>query len=113
MRGYKLGVLRGVLDDSGVAEEIVFGTLKTHDMELCREMLKNTSCFHENDILINDRGFLSREMTNYLKTERKTDTYVPARENMDIFKDAVSLAVSSGKWQKHPNKKGKTRKYSL
>ena len=57
MRGYKLGVLRGVLDDSGIAEEIVFGTLKTHDMEQCREMLKNTPCFHENDILVNDRGF--------------------------------------------------------
>lgn len=48
MRSYKLGVL----DDSGIAEEIVFGTLKTHDMEQCREMLKNTTCFHENDILI-------------------------------------------------------------
>ena len=113
MRGYKLGVLRGVMDDSGVAEEIVFGTLKTHDMELCREMLKNTSCFHENDILINDRGFLSREMTNYLKTERKVDTYIPARENMDIFKDAVSLAVSSGKWQKHPNTKRKDQEIQL
>lgn len=43
MRGYKLGVLRGVLDDSGTAEEIVFGTLTTHDMEQCREMLRNTS----------------------------------------------------------------------
>ncbi|MCI9077612.1 MAG: transposase, partial [Lachnospiraceae bacterium] len=96
-----------------MAEEIVFGTLKTHDMELCREMLKNTPCFHENDILINDRGFLSREMTNYLKTERKTDTYVPVRENMDIFKDAVSLAVSSGKWQKHPNKKRKDQEIQL
>lgn len=38
MRGYKLGVLRGVLDDSGIAQEIVFATLKTHDMEQCREM---------------------------------------------------------------------------
>ena len=113
MRGYKLGVLRGITGDAGMAEEIVFGTLKTHDMELCREMLKNTSCFHENDILINDRGFLSREMTNYLKTERKVDTYVPARENMDIFKDAVSLAVSGGKWQKHPNKKRKDQEIQL
>lgn len=26
MCGYKLGVLRGILDDSGIAEEIVFGT---------------------------------------------------------------------------------------
>ena len=28
MRGYKLGVLRGILDDSGITEEIVLGTLK-------------------------------------------------------------------------------------
>lgn len=112
-RGYKLGILRGITDDSGIAEEIVFGTLKTHDLELCREMLNNTSCFHENDILINDRGFLSRELTNYLKTERKVDTYIPARENMDIFKDAVSLAIANGKWQKHPNKKRKDQEIQL
>ena len=97
MRGYKPGVLRGLLDDSGIAEEIVFGTLKTHDMEQCREMLKNTPCFHENDILINDRGFLSREMANYLKTVRKVDTYIPARENMAVYQDAVTLATTSGK----------------
>ena len=97
MRGYKLGVLRGVLDDSGIVEEAVFGTLKTHDMAQCREMLENTSCFHENDILINDRGFLSREVMNYLKTVRKVDTYIPARENMSIYQDAVKLATTSGK----------------
>ena len=95
MRGYKPGVLRGVLDDSGIAEEIVSGTLKDHDMEQCREMLRNTTCFHENDILINDRGFLSREMTNYLKTVRKVDTYLPAKENMMLFHDAVKLAAAS------------------
>lgn len=27
----------------------MFGTLKTHDIEQCREMLKNTTYFHEND----------------------------------------------------------------
>ncbi len=112
-RGYKLGVLRGILDDSGIAEEIVFGTLKTHDMEQCREMLKNTSCFHENDILINDRGFLSREMTNYLKTERKVDTYIPARKNMTVYQDAVKLATASGKWHKHPNPKRKDQEIQL
>ena len=112
-RGYKLGVLRGILDDSGIAEEIVFGTLKTHDMEQCREMLKNTSCFHENDILINDRGFLSREMTNYLKTERKVDTYIPARKNMTVYQDAIKLATASGKWHKHPNPKRKDQEIQL
>ena len=113
MRGYKLGVLRGILDDAGVAEEIVFGTLKTHDLEQCREMLKNTPCFHENDILINDRGFLSREMTNYLKIERKVDTYIPARENMTVYQDAVKLATANGKWQKHPNRKRKDQEIQL
>lgn len=113
MRGYKLGVLRGVLDDSGIAEEIVFGTLKTHDMEQCREMLRNTSCFHENDILINDRGFLSREMANYLKAVRKVDTYLPARENMTIYQDAVKLAVANGGWQKHPSRKRKDQEIQL
>ena len=105
IRGYKLGVLRGVLDDSGIAEEIILGTLKTHDLELCRQMLKETLCLKEGDILINDRGFLSREIVNYLKTERKVDSYLPAKENMVLFQDAVRLAVSYGKWQKHPNRK--------
>ena len=73
MRGYKLGVLRGILGDSGIVEEIVSGTLKTHDIEQCREMLQATFCFHENDILINDRRFLSRDMANYLKTVRKAE----------------------------------------
>lgn len=113
IRGYKLGVLRGLLDDSGIVEEVVFGTLKTHDLEHCRDMLKTTSCLRENDILINDRGFLSREMTNYLKTVRQVDTYLPAKENMTLFQDAVQLAVTMGEWQKHPNKKRKTQLIQL
>lgn len=112
-RGYKLGVLRGLLDDSGIVEEIVFGTIKTHDMEQCRDMLRNTVCFKEGDILINDRGFLSREMTNDLKTRRKVDTYLPARENMTIFQDAVQMAKTSGKWKNHPNRKRKTQEIQL
>lgn len=82
-------------------------------MEQCREMLKTTSCLHENDILMNDRGFLSREMTSYLKTERRVDTYLPARENMTIFQEAVKTAAANGKWQKHPNPKRKTQKIQL
>ena len=102
---YKFGVLRGILDDAGITEEIVFGTFKTHDMKPCREMLKNTSCFHENDILINDMEFLSREMANYLKIQRRVNTYIPARENMTVCQDAIKLTAISGKWQKHPNQK--------
>lgn len=112
-REYKLGVLRGVMDDSGIAEEIVFGTLKTHDLELIKDMLKTTSCLKAYDIIINDRGFLSREILNYLKTERKVNTYIPAKENMIIFEDAVNLAKKAGKWQKHPNKKRKDQEIQL
>ena len=112
-RGYKLGVLRGVMDDSGIAEEIVFGTQKTHNLELVRNMLKTTPCLKAYDIIINDRGFLSREILNYLKTERKVDTYIPAKGNMTIFEDAVSLAKKAGKWQKHPNKKRKDQEIQL
>ena len=112
-RGYKPGVLRGVMDDSGIAEEIVFGTLKTHDLELIRDMLKTTSCLKAYDIIINDRGFLSREILNYLKTERKVNTYIPAKENRIIFEDAVNLAKKAGKWQKHPNKKRKDQEIQL
>ena len=113
MRRYKLGVLRGILNDAGIAEEIVFSTLKTHDMEQHKEMLKNTPYFHEYDILINDKEFLSRKMTNYLKTVRKVDTYIPARENMTVYQDAVKLATTNGNWQKHPNQKRKEQKIQL
>jgi hypothetical protein len=113
IRGYKLGVLRGVLDDAGVAEEIVFGELKTHDLELCRKMLLNSTCFKENDILINDMGFLSRDIINTLKLEKRVDTYLPAKKNMTIYEDAVSLAISLKQWKKHPNKKRKTQEIQL
>ena len=112
-RGYKLGVLRGVTDVSGVAEEICFGSIQTHDLELCRDMLINTPCFQEGDILINDRGFLSRPIVNLLKNVRKVDSYVPARKGMAIYEDAVMIASREGKWQKHPNKKRKTQKIQL
>ena len=72
-------------------------------------LLKYTS----EDIIINDRGFLSREILNYLKTERKVNTYIPAKENRIIFEDAVNLAKKAGKWQKHPNKKRKDQEIQL
>ncbi|WP_222428024.1 hypothetical protein [Sporomusa sp. KB1] len=64
-------------------------------------MLKTTACFKEHDILINDRGFLSRDVMNFLKKERLVDTYIPAKKNMIIYEDAVSLAKSCDKWNKH------------
>ncbi len=45
MRRYNFAVIMGILDDFGIAEEIAFGTLKTHDMEQCRELLRNNILF--------------------------------------------------------------------
>lgn len=105
MRGYKLSSLRGVYNDTGIIEEIRFGTASTHDLVLSEEMIKTTKCFNYGDILINDRGFLSRELINYLKTERGVDTYVPLRNNMTAFYDTVEIAKRENNWFVHPNKR--------
>lgn len=104
-KGYKLATIRGIADDSGIIEEICFGSMNVHDLELSRDMLKTTSIFKSGDILINDRGFLDRELTNFLKIERGVDTYIPLRNNMQAFDIAVSAAKSEGNWKQHPTRK--------
>lgn len=101
-RGYKLSTLRGVVDDVGVLEEIRFGTASIHDLTLSDEMLRTTPLFKHGDILINDRGFLSRDLINYLKTERGVDTYVPLRKSMQSYDIATKVARRENKWNKHP-----------
>lgn len=109
IRGYKLASLRGLLDESGIIEEIEFGSINVHDLELSKDLLLNSKVLKEGDILINDRGFISREVINTLKTDKKVDTYVPARKNMTIYKEAVSIAKAEGNWKKHPNKRRTTQ----
>lgn len=41
------------------------------------------------------------------------DVYVPAKKNMAIYEDAVTLASAAGNWQKHPNKKRKGQEIQL
>ncbi|WP_164917173.1 transposase [Clostridium sp. JN-9] len=113
IRGYKMGTLRGLMDDSGIIEEIVFDSIKPHDLELCRNMILKSKCLKSGDILINDRGFISRDVINFLKLEKQVDTYVPAKKNMAIYQEAVKIAISEDKWQKHPNKKRKTQEIHL
>lgn len=108
-RGYKLSTLRGLYEDSGIIEEIRLGDIKTHDLELSREMVMNSKVLKAGDILINDRGFISRELINYLKTERGVDTYVPLKSNMIAYKEAIGIAMREGEWQDHPNKKRKQK----
>lgn len=104
-RGYKLGTIRGLYGDTGVIEEIVFGSIKPHDIELCRDMLTNTKVLKKGDILINDRGFISREMLNHLKSQKGVDSYIPLKKSMEAYEVAVTAAVKENKWQKHPNAK--------
>ena len=104
-RGYKLATLRGIVEDTGLIEEIRFGSINIHDLKLCENMLKTTPMLKQGDILINDRGFISRELLNYLKINRGVDTYIPLKKDMDAYIEAISLAKDQDLWQPHPNKK--------
>lgn len=104
-RGYKLGTIRGIVQDTGVIEEICFGSLKTHDLTLTKDMVMNTKVFKNGDCLINDKGFLDRGLINFLKTERGVDTYVPLKSNMISFDVAVNVAISDNEWEDHPSRK--------
>ena len=105
MRGYKLSSLRGIYKDTGIIEEIRFGTASIHDLHLSEEMLKSSKCLKNGDILINDRGFLSRELINYLKLYKGVDTYVPLRRGMVAFDEAVTCAKQQDDWRPHPSRK--------
>lgn len=104
-RGYKLATLRGIVEDIGLIEDIRFGSINIHDLKLSEEMLKTSPMLKPGDILINDRGFLSRDIINFLKTKRKVDTYVPLKKNMEIYKQAVLGAKELNNWSPHPTRK--------
>ena len=103
-RGYKLGTIRGIVEDTGIIEEICFGGLKTHDLNLVKDMIMNSKVFKPGNTLIADRGFLDRELINFMKNEREVDFYIPLRENMIAYETAVSLAISDNKWEPHPTR---------
>lgn len=103
-RGYKLATLRGLNNDNGIIEEICFGSLNIHDFKLCKDMLHNTTVLKPGDILVYDRGFLDRDIINFLKTERGVDIYIPLKRNMDIYQMAVSTAKFENKWEQHPTR---------
>jgi hypothetical protein len=112
-RGYKLATLRGISGDSGVIEDTRFGTMKDHDLELSRDMILNSPMLKPKDILINDRGFLSREVLNELKSRREVDTYIPLRKNMIAHQDSVAIAMAENNWKPHPNRKRKSQKIAF
>lgn len=112
-RGYKLSTIRGIAGDSGVIEDIRFGPINVHDLSLSRDMILTTPVLKRGDILINDRGFMSREVMNSLKSERGVDTYIPLRIKMQSYDMAIYAAKEENTWVVHPNKARKNQKISL
>lgn len=53
--------------------------MKTHDLELCKDMILKSKCLKNGDIIINDREFISRHIINDLKLKQGVDTYIPAK----------------------------------
>ncbi len=112
-RGYKLSTLRGITGDTGILEEVKMGSIKQHDLNLSREMVLKSKMLKPGNILINDRGFISREVLNELKQERGVDTYIPLKKNMEAYEQAVSVAREQNKWAAHPNKKRKSQEIAF
>lgn len=102
MFGYKLASLRGLYNDSGLIEEVRFGTAATHDIILSEDILKNSPCLHKNDILLMDRGFFSRALIKHLKDDRQVDVYIPLKKNLTEYQMAITLAEELDDWQPHP-----------
>ncbi|ADL42645.1 transposase IS4 family protein [Caldicellulosiruptor obsidiansis OB47] len=112
-RGYKMSTLRGITGDNGILEEIKIGSINVHDLELSREMVLKSKMLKFGDILINDRGFISRELMNQLKQKRGVDTYIPLKSNMEAYEQAVMIAKEENKWEAHPNKKRKRQEIAF
>ena len=113
VRGYKLATLRGLTDDGGVVEEIKFGSINEHDLSLSKDMILESPVLKNGDLLIEDRGFLSRDILNRLKTERGVDTFVPLKRNMPAYNIATQIAQEEDNWHPHPNKKRKKQKIAF
>jgi hypothetical protein len=77
-----------------------------HDLELCRDLLRESPCLRAGDLLLEDRGFLDGEMTTYLKRERGVDVIFPLKANMSFGDEAIRLAEMAGNWQSHPTREG-------
>lgn len=112
-RGYKLATLRGIVNDTGIIEDIRLSPLNTHDLTLSKEMLLTSPMLEDGDVLINDRGFLSRDMINYLKSERRVDVYVPLRKGMESYNIAVQIAKEENCWQASPIQRYQNQKITL
>lgn len=103
IRGYKAGILRGCLKTGGVIEEVIIDSANIHDLELTKEMVKNSKHLKPNDCLLMDRGFIDLGFIKSLHA-KGVNVIVPARNNMDVFTEAVSLVKEKNVWVTHPTR---------
>jgi hypothetical protein len=112
-RGYKIATLRGLMDYSGVIEEIEIATIKDHDLKVSENIIYNSPYLKPGDILINDRGYVSRKNINMLKNDKHVDVFVPLKSNMNAYKESIKIAEESNNWTKHPNSKRKGQEITM
>ena len=113
MRGYKMGVLRGITKFGGIIEYLIDDTISKNDMALTEKEISEYDGFKEGDYLLMDRGFAKIEFVINL-VKRGINVIIPVRKNMEIFKEAIRQAQLPGiKWIKHPNSKRKGQDITL
>jgi len=105
-RGYKLGILRSLLDDGGIITSIAFGPIQTHDLTLCKDILLKSPYLRPGDMAIVDRAYIDGETISRLKKERKVDVIIPLRSGMRAYEDSLITAYhpDSASWVKHPTR---------
>lgn len=114
IRGYKIATLRGLLDYSGIIEEMDFAkSIKEHDLSASENIILNSKHLKPGDILINDRGYISRKNINILKKNKNVDVFIPLKTSMTAYKESIKIAEENNKWSKHPNPKRKNQKIAL
>lgn len=112
LRGYKIGVLRGLTSNGGVIEEIRMDTASTHDFKMTEKMILNSEYLKKGDYLLEDRGFLDIYLFKKLN-KKKINIIIPTKKSMEIYEAAVNSAKEKNDWVKHPNSKRKGQDITL
>ena len=103
--GYKVVWLYEIIDRKGVIVALTIVPIQVHDLEAARPLLEKFP-FEEKALLIADRGFIDAELITHLKTDRKVDTCIPLKKNMQATQLAVSLSNHRKLWKDHPTRPG-------
>lgn len=112
LRGYKIGMLRGITSNGGVVEEIIMDTAKTNDFKMTKEFILNTPYLKKGDYLLEDRGFIDLETIINLN-KKGLYVVIPLRKDMDIYNAAIDEAKENNEWIKHPNPRRKGQSIAL